>query len=167
MKKMMIILAGALCMAMVPASSWGRNMTGNPQMRSITKNTGLPSNAVKSIVQDKNGFVWLATDYGLCRYDGYQVITYYNAAMQLNQEILALAVCDEGLLVGTSKGVFLFSFTTEQFQKLDEKITSSVNHIVVDGEHNAWISTGTQGIFKFNLTSHYCHHYPMKASRAA
>ena len=167
MKKMMIILAGALCMAMVPASSWGRNMTGNPQMRSITKNTGLPSNAVKSIVQDKNGFVWLATDYGLCRYDGYQVITYYNAAMQLNQEILALAVCDEGLLVGTSKGVFLFNFTTEQFQKLDEKITSSVNHIVVDGEHNAWISTGTQGIFKFNLTSHYCHHYPMKASRGS
>lgn len=71
MKKMMIILVGALCMAMVPASSWGRNMTGNPQMRSITMNTGLPSNAVKSIVQDKNGFVWLATDYGLCRYDGY------------------------------------------------------------------------------------------------
>ena len=101
MKKMMIILVGALCMAMAPASSWGRNMTGNPQMRSITMNTGLPSNAVKSIVQDKNGFVWLATDYGLCRYDGYQVITYYNAAMQLNQEILALAVCDEGLLVGT------------------------------------------------------------------
>ena len=167
MKKMMIILAGALCMAMAPASSWGRNMTGNPQMRSITMNTGLPSNAVKSIVQDKNGFVWLATDYGLCRYDGYQVITYYNAAMQLNQEILALAVCDEGLLVGTSKGVFLFNFTTEQFQKLDEKITSFVNHIVVDGEHNAWISTRTQGIFKFNLTSHYCHHYPMKASRGS
>ena len=167
MKKMMIILAGTLLMSMVPASSWGRNMTGNPQMRSITMNTGLPSNAVKSIVQDKNGFVWLATDYGLCRYDGYQVITYYNAAMQLNQEILALAVSDEGLLVGTSKGVFLFSFTTEQFQKLDEKITSSVNHIVVDGEHNAWISTGTQGIFKFNLTSHYCHHYPMKASRGS
>ena len=164
---MMIILAGTLCMAMAPASSWGRNMTGNPQMRSITMNTGLPSNAVKSIVQDKNGFVWLATDYGLCRYDGYQVITYYNAAMQLNQEILALAVCDEGLLVGTSKGVFLFNFTTEQFQKLDEKITSFVNHIVVDGEHNAWISTRTQGIFKFNLTSHYCHHYPMKASRGS
>lgn len=164
MKKMMIILAGALCLAMAPASSWGRNMTGNPQVRSITMNTGLPSNAVKSIVQDKNGFVWLATDYGLCRYDGYQVITYYNAAMQLNQEILALAVCDEGLLVGTSKGVFLFSFTTEQFQKLDDKITSFVNHIVVDGEHNAWISTETQGIFKYNLTSHYCHQYPMKAS---
>ena len=90
MKKMMIILVGALCMAMAPASSWGRNMTGNPQMRSITMNTGLPSNAVKSIVQDKNGFVWLATDYGLCRYDGYQVITYSNAAMQLNQDIQAI-----------------------------------------------------------------------------
>lgn len=165
MKKMMIILAGTLLMAMVPASSWGRKMTGNPQVRSITMNTGLPSNAVKSIVQDKNGFVWLATEYGLCRYDGYQIITYCNAAMQLNQDIQALAVSDEGLLVGTRKGVFLFSFTTGQFRKLDEQITSSVNHIVVDGEHNAWISTETQGIFKYNLTTHYCHHYSMKASR--
>lgn len=162
---MMIILAGALCLAMAPASLWGRNMTGNPQVRSITMNTGLPSNAVKSIVQDKNGFVWFATEYGLCRYDGYQVITYSNAAMQMDQDIHALCVSDEGLLVGTWKGVFLFSFTTEQFQKLDDKITSFVNHIVVDGEHNAWISTETQGIFKYNLTSHYCHHYPMKASR--
>lgn len=161
---MMIILAGALCLAMAPASSWGRNMTGNPQVRSITMNTGLPSNAVKSIVQDKNGFVWFATEYGLCRYDGYQVITYSNAAMQMDQDIHALCVSDEGLLVGTWKGVFLFSFTTEQFQKLDEKITSFVNHIVVDGEHNAWISTETQGIFKYNLTTHYCHQYPMKAS---
>ena len=161
---MMIILAGALLMAMAPASSWGRNMTGNPQVRSITMNTGLPSNAVKSIVQDKSGFVWFATEYGLCRYDGYQVITYSNAAMQMDQDIHALCVSDEGLLVGTWKGVFLFSFTTEQFQKLDDKITSFVNHIVVDGEHNAWISTETQGIFKYNLTSHYCHQYPMKAS---
>lgn len=161
---MMIILAGALLMAMAPASSGGRNMTGNPQVRSITMNTGLPSNAVKSIVQDKDGFVWFATEYGLCRYDGYQVITYSNAAMQMDQDIHALCVADEGLLVGTWKGVFLFSFTTEQFQKLDDKITSFVNHIVVDGEHNAWISTETQGIFKYNLTSHYCHQYPMKAS---
>ena len=162
---MMIILAGALCLAMAPASLWGGNMTGKPQVRSITMNTGLPSNAVKSIVQDKNGFVWFATEYGLCRYDGYQVITYYNAAMQMDQDIQALCVSDEGLLVGTRKGVFLFSFATGQFQKLDEKITSSVNHVVVDGEHNAWISTETQGIFKYNLTSHYCHQYPMKASR--
>lgn len=161
---MMIILAGALCLAMAPASSWGRNMTGNPQVRSITMNTGLPSNAVKSIVQDKDGFVWFATEYGLCRYDGYQVITYSNAAMQMDQDIHALCVSDEGLLVGTWKGVFLFSFATEQFQKLDDKITSFVNHIVVDGEHNAWISTETQGIFKYNLTTHYCHQYPMKAS---
>lgn len=161
---MMIILAGALCLAMAPASSWGRNMTENLQMRSITMNTGLPSNAVKSIVQDKDGFVWFATEYGLCRYDGYQVITYSNAAMQMDQDIHALCVSDEGLLVGTWKGVFLFSFATGQFQKLDEKITSFVNHIVVDGEHNAWISTETQGIFKYNLTSHYCHQYPMKAS---
>ena len=31
----------------------------------------LPSNSVKYIYQDNDGFLWIATDNGLCFYDGY------------------------------------------------------------------------------------------------
>ena len=31
---------------------------------------GLPSNTVYDVDQDKDGFIWFATDAGLCRYDG-------------------------------------------------------------------------------------------------
>lgn len=37
---------------------------------------GLPSSEVHQITQDKDGFIWMATDAGLCRYDGNKLITY-------------------------------------------------------------------------------------------
>ena len=69
-----------------------------PLVRTITMNTGLPSNAVRSIVQDKNGFIWFGTDNGLCRYDGYQVQNFYNPQMQFDQYVSTLEACDEGCL---------------------------------------------------------------------
>lgn len=43
----------------------------------FTTEDGLPSNEVYDIVQDSKGFVWIATDRGVARYDGYdfQVFT--------------------------------------------------------------------------------------------
>ena len=85
----MIILAAVFLMAMAPASTWSRNIVSEPLVRTITMNTGLPSNAVRNIVQDKNGFIWFGTD-GLCRYDGYQVQNFYNPQMKFDQYVSAL-----------------------------------------------------------------------------
>lgn len=43
---------------------------GFPVPESITAKQGLPQGFVPGIVQDKRGFIWLATRDGLCRYDG-------------------------------------------------------------------------------------------------
>lgn len=37
-----------------------------------TDQNGLPSNLIYFIHQDKNGFIWIATDKGVCRFDGQQ-----------------------------------------------------------------------------------------------
>ncbi len=42
-----------------------------PVPESITAKQGLPQGFVPGIVQDKRGFIWLATRDGLCRYDGH------------------------------------------------------------------------------------------------
>src|ERR1043165_7845001 len=39
-------------------------------VRHFTDEDGLPQNSVKGIVPDKNGFLWLATENGLTRFDG-------------------------------------------------------------------------------------------------
>jgi hypothetical protein len=43
----------------------------------ITGDNGLPQNSVKSIAADENGFIWLATESALVRYDG-QKLKIYN-----------------------------------------------------------------------------------------
>ena len=88
MKKIITILAAVFLMAMTPASTWSRNAVREPLVRAVTMNTGLPSNAVRSIVQDKNGFIWFGTDNGLCRYDGYQVQNFYNPQMKFDQYVM-------------------------------------------------------------------------------
>lgn len=39
-------------------------------VRHFTDEDGLPQNSIKGIVPDKNGFLWLATENGLTRFDG-------------------------------------------------------------------------------------------------
>lgn len=37
---------------------------------------GLPSNNIRELVQDSDGYIWLGTTGGLCRFDGYQFVTF-------------------------------------------------------------------------------------------
>ncbi|PKP45129.1 MAG: hypothetical protein CVT95_09480, partial [Bacteroidetes bacterium HGW-Bacteroidetes-12] len=41
-----------------------------PGLTKFTTNNGLPSNTIYDIVQDENGFIWFATDYGISKFDG-------------------------------------------------------------------------------------------------
>ena len=51
-------------------------MAQNPYYINIDKSSGLPANSVYDVFQDKKGFMWFATDKGLCRYDGNNFKTY-------------------------------------------------------------------------------------------
>ena len=134
----------------------------DPMVRSITMDNGLPSNAVRSVVQGSKGYMWFGTDNGLCRFDGYDVRTYYNPFTTVDQFVSALTACEEGLLVGCNNGAYLFSNATDQFQKLSDKITAPVPNFSLDGDQNVWISTSGQGVFRYNRTTHELHQYPMK-----
>lgn len=134
----------------------------DPMVRSITMDNGLPSNAVRSVVQGSEGYMWFGTDNGLCRFDGYDVKTYYNPFMTVDQFVSALTACEEGLLVGCNNGAYLFCNATDQFQKLSDKITAPVLNFSLDGDQNVWISTSGQGVFRYNRTTHELHQYPMK-----
>lgn len=54
----------------------------DPVYRSINNLNGLPSNTVYNILQDRQGFIWIAHDKGLTRYDGKQYQNYYAPTQQ-------------------------------------------------------------------------------------
>lgn len=53
----------------------------HPAWKNYTTNDGLPSNEVYGMVQDKRGMLWLGTDQGICRFNGYQFIRPVDTSM--------------------------------------------------------------------------------------
>ncbi len=50
----------------------------------ITVRDGLPENSVSKILQDYQGFLWFATQYGPVKYDGYKFTVYNNNSADTN-----------------------------------------------------------------------------------
>lgn len=117
--------------------------------RQITMNDGLAANAVRNIVQDKNGYIWFGTDNGLCRYDGRRVLPFRIAELGINQYISALLACDEGLYAGSAKGVFFVDFAHQTITKLPMDIHSTVTYLSLDKEGGLWVSTMEQGVWLY------------------
>lgn len=56
--------------------SIAQNVTFEPVYYNITTEHGLPSMETYSVKQDSKGFIWICTDAGVCRYDGYEFRTF-------------------------------------------------------------------------------------------
>lgn len=127
---------------------------------------GLPHSDALASVQDKQGFVWIATNKGLCRYDGYQLKPYHlpqNDQLVLpNDRIQSLYVGSDSLLwVGTeSNGIYVYAPSSDSFQPLDFTFVKTmvvlvktlksahISCIASDKEGNLWVGTAQNGLYK-------------------
>jgi len=44
--------------------------------RQVSTRDGLPGNTINEMVQSADGYIWMATNNGLSRYDGYATVNY-------------------------------------------------------------------------------------------
>lgn len=115
--------------------------------RNISLQQGLPEYYVSGIVQDKAGFIWIATRDGLARYDGRRFKLFRhqvrNGASLANNVIVSLqTVSDSALLLRLENGAFqLFNPETEQFKNLLTKQRLDQEGLQV---YNSWISPDEQ-----------------------
>lgn len=84
---------------------------------------GLPSTMVIAMVQDKAGFIWIATIDGLVRYDGQRSKIFRNMPNTVNSlidnQIIQMQLVNNKLLLVTQSGnIQLFNPVTEQFTLL-------------------------------------------------
>jgi signal transduction histidine kinase/ligand-binding sensor domain-containing protein len=68
---------------------------------------GLPQSSVHSIVQTPDGYLWLATEGGLVRFDGitFQTFDRGNQPVFTSDDVCCLAASGGGLWIGTADGV--------------------------------------------------------------
>lgn len=74
-RRISLVAAFALaCLLLNPRAASGSDIFTDYSIASWTARTGLPSGAVWSIAQDASGYLWLATDAGLVRFDGVRFV---------------------------------------------------------------------------------------------
>lgn len=78
-KCILLFLLLSMCLLVHAQNRYGRYIGYQ-----LTLDDGLPSNSITDIAQDDDGFVWIGTANGLCRYDGYAMLVY--RSMSTNQE---------------------------------------------------------------------------------
>ncbi len=119
---------------------------------------GLSSSKVQDITQDKSGFIWIGTNNGLNRYDGYTFELYKKVAGDstslVNNHINTLFVDSEDRLwIGTIWGVSLYDRKQNNFKNflVDQAGGNpiSIKDIVEDNQNNIWIILDAGNIYKY------------------
>ncbi len=127
-----------------------------PRVEFINIDDGLPQNTVQSIEKDEFGFMWIGTDNGLCRYDGYSFEYYYSdggdSALWDNRILSLESDNDHSIWVTSQKGVQVLDLFTGRFKVIeDDKILRILKLDVIETlktSNSIWIVTKTNGIFQ-------------------
>jgi ligand-binding sensor domain-containing protein len=82
-----------------------RTLTPSLRFRNVSVEDGLPNVTISAIVQDKDGFTWIATYDGLAKYDGYEFTVVRDKLPDLTITKIEVDPVTGDLWVGTAKGI--------------------------------------------------------------
>jgi two-component sensor histidine kinase len=136
-----------------------------PGFTQFNTNNGLPSNTIYDITQDENGFIWIATDYGLSKFDG---LTFKNFTIKdglPDNEILTL-------FKDSKQRIWVFGFNgrigfieNEKIYNTDNQgflndltFTNFISDVYEDSKKNIWFLESLNDIKKLdssNITTSY------------
>ena len=110
------------------------NAYDNINFRNITIEDGLSQATVETILQDSKGYIWLGTNDGLNRYNGYEFKVYRHEKNNLNSIVNNYIVdlkedLEGNIWVGTANGVSKISYDNETITNyLDGEDEGSLSH---------------------------------------
>lgn len=122
---------------------------------------GLSNNYVRDIVQDGQGFVWIATEAGLNRFDGCKFTTYKSNNSGLSNNAINTLLYDKTAnklwIGGYFKGIYTLDCSTYQFKNYGTEEGININHVVhlthaSDG--GIWIAAYHKNILHYDTKTH-------------
>lgn len=142
-----VAVAAVLLSALArPASALDPHKSPTQYSRTVwTQEHGLPQDTIRAIAQTADGYLWIGTDEGLARFDGYEftVFNKSNGDLPANS-ITALAAGPDGSLwIGTSSG--LTQYRNRQFHTYTTKAglpNDAITSLYTDRGGTLWIVAG-------------------------
>ncbi|HEV2465041.1 MAG TPA: two-component regulator propeller domain-containing protein [Acidobacteriaceae bacterium] len=111
---------------------------------------GLPQNTVHAVLQTRDGFVWLATEAGLVRFDSVNFDVFTNKTTPQIPSGLIFALMEDrsgALWIGTANGVVRYS--AGRFRDFPETAGTAVWSLFQDREGRIW-ATGSSGLSRLD-----------------
>lgn len=137
------------------------SQVGRLTFRHITRRTGLPVDKVTSLAQDSSGFIWIGSEEGLFRYDGFTFKAFFsepgNAQTLAENIITKILVSSKGLLwvASVGGGIACMKNDGKVLKTFNSRTTSSfspaadyVSDIKEDKNGNIWWSS-VDGLFRY------------------
>ena len=115
------------------------------------------SGMINDICQDKYGYIWIATDYGLNKFDGYRFTSYFHHqedSTTLSDNNAVSLFCDPKgqLWIGTRKGLDRYDYASDNFTHIPfpDNIRPRVSDISRQTDDQLWVCTAGYGMFALN-----------------
>ncbi|KAF0201800.1 MAG: signal transduction histidine [Bacteroidetes bacterium] len=127
----------------------------------LTTRDGLSSNITNSIVQDKYGFIWIGTQEGLHRYDGFKMTVFQqnnsDGSISANN-ISALLYDDDYIWAGTWDGLNKINIHTFEVHRINTGDSRVIRALYKDSQGQIWIGTSA-GLLVHNKKTGEFRHY--------
>lgn len=127
---------------------------------SYSTDNGLSSSLINQIFQDSRGFMWVATEYGLNKFDGtrfsnYKSVVGDSTSIKNNYVHVLFEDSHRNMLVGCIDGLMKYDRATNTFHEIrmirsGKRVFPHVTHIQELHNGEIWMSTSGQGVFKLD-----------------
>ncbi len=112
---------------------------------------GLPSNNLRHITKDQNGFLWISTFSGLVRFDGneFKNFTTENAPILSTSVFYSVLPYEKGKMFISTQSSGLIHFDNGKFSTIPdaENLPKSIQTTYLDSNNRLWIGTRNSGVY--------------------
>ncbi len=118
----------------------------------ITERTGLPHSHVNHLIQDSQGYIWIATQRGVVRYDGYGFNHYHTHSTPITlKNNFVRHICEDNehrLWIASEGGIDLIDLQKHSLitldlridERLNQLLTESIQTLYKDSDGNIWLA---------------------------
>lgn len=138
----------------------------------LSSEDGLSSNTIYSILQDNSGFIWIATEQGLNKYDG-KNLTHFDIQksrhqLSHNRNQTMILAPDGNIWTGTSDGLNIYDYQLDSIIQVrtDTKplklIYNDITYLSLSYDKSkVWIGTYGNGVNYINWSTKECQTLPL------
>ena len=159
MKRLFALLVMCLILAVASAG-----VIPDMKFRRLDTREGLSNSMVSSILRDSRGYVWLGTGYGLNRYDGYRIRTYFSydkdTTSLRNNRVDEIQEGHGGRLwLKQGMNYTVYDPVTEKVDRTparwlsEQGIVGSIESLHLDSKKSYWVKTYEDGFYYYDPTT--------------